>query len=58
VDLELREIEQVGNYALGLTWADSHSSGIYSFRYLRALGDMLDAEGADALKALGELPRV
>lgn len=58
VDLDLREIEQVGNYALGLTWADGHSSGIYSFRYLRSLGDLLDAQGPDELKALGELPRV
>ena len=57
-NLELRELEQVGNYALGLTWADSHSSGIYSFRYLRALGEMLEAQGPEGLKALGELPRV
>ncbi len=56
-NLDLRDIEQVGNYALGLTWADGHNSGIYSFRYLRALGDMLDTQGADGLKALGELPR-
>jgi DUF971 family protein len=57
VDLDLREIEQVGNYALGLTWSDGHSSGIYSFRYLRALGDMLDTQGPEGLKAMGELPR-
>jgi DUF971 family protein len=36
-NLELREIEQVGNYALQLTWGDLHASGIYSFRYLRSL---------------------
>jgi DUF971 family protein len=57
-DLDLRELEQVGNYALGLTWADGHNSGIYSFRYLRALGELLEAQGADGLRALGELPRV
>ena len=54
---ELREIERVGNYALSFTWGDSHSSGIYSFRYLRALGELLAAQGAEAVKALGELPR-
>jgi DUF971 family protein len=54
---ELREIERVGNYALSFTWGDSHSSGIYSFRYLRTLGERLTADGADAVKALGELPR-
>ncbi len=57
-NLELRDIEQVGNYALGLAWADGHNSGIYSFRYLRALGDLLEVEGAEGVKALGELPRV
>jgi len=36
-DLDLREIDQVGNYALQFTWGDRHSSGIYSFRYLRSL---------------------
>ncbi len=56
-NLDLRELEQVGNYALGLTWADGHSSGIYSFNYLRALGELLEAQGPEGLKALGELPR-
>lgn len=56
-DLELRDLEQVGNYALGLTWGDGHNSGIYSFRYLRALGELLETQGADELKAVGELPR-
>lgn len=36
-DLEIRDIEQVGNYGLGLRWGDGHDTGIYSFRYLRAL---------------------
>jgi DUF971 family protein len=57
-DLSVREINQVGNYALSFTWGDSHDSGIYSFRYLRALGDLVAAEGAEAVKALAELPRV
>jgi DUF971 family protein len=56
-DLELRELEQVGNYALGLTWADGHSTGIYSFRLLRTLGELIADKGAEGLRALGELPR-
>lgn len=32
-------IEEVGAYALQLTWGDGHNSGIYTFRYLRALAD-------------------
>ena len=34
---ELLKIETVGGYALQLFWADGHSTGIYSFDYLRRL---------------------
>jgi len=34
---ELDDIQRVGGYALSLTWFDGHASGIYSFRFLRAL---------------------
>jgi DUF971 family protein len=56
-NLELTHIEQVGNYALGLTWGDGHNSGIYSFRFFRALCALLEEHGAEGLKALGSLPR-
>jgi DUF971 family protein len=56
VNLELRDLEQVGNYALGLTWGDGHSSGIYSFQYLRRLCALIEEHGAEQLAALGELP--
>ena len=36
-DLSLRDIAQVGNYALQFTWGDRHDSGIYTFTYLRSL---------------------
>ena len=35
--LDVREIERVGNYALSFTWGDAHATGIYTFKYLRAL---------------------
>lgn len=35
--LELEEIEPVGNYALRLQWFDGHGSGLYSYPYLRDL---------------------
>jgi DUF971 family protein len=55
-DLTLRDLEQVGNYALQLTWGDGHATGIYTFRYLRRLGDLVAAHG-DALPAVHpELP--
>ena len=36
---ELRQIEQVGSYALKLQWGDGHDTGIYTFDYLRSLCD-------------------
>jgi DUF971 family protein len=48
--LEVSEIEQVGNYAVGLTWGDSHSGGIYSFEYLRELAP-LHGKPIDYLRA-------
>jgi DUF971 family protein len=47
-DPELREVGQVGNYALELGWGDGHATGIYTFRYLRQLGELHAAHG-DAL---------
>ena len=35
----LRGIEPVGGYALQPVWGDHHSSGIFSFEYLRRLGE-------------------
>ncbi len=34
-------LHRVGNYALSLVFSDGHSSGIYSWEYLRRLGDEL-----------------
>jgi DUF971 family protein len=45
--LELDDIEPVGGYALALHWFDGHASGIYSFRYLRALCPCEACRGAD-----------
>jgi DUF971 family protein len=36
-DQELADLEEVGNYALRLVWGDGHSTGLYSYRLLRAL---------------------
>lgn len=35
---ELQRIERVGGYAVQLYWGDGHSTGIYSYDYLRRLG--------------------
>jgi DUF971 family protein len=56
-NLELRDVAQVGNYALSFTWGDAHDSGIYTYRYLRRLGELVEKHGPEAVKHLAELPR-
>jgi DUF971 family protein len=36
-DSKLSEIRAVGNYAVEFAWEDGHSTGIYTFDYLRSL---------------------
>ncbi|QQR91493.1 MAG: DUF971 domain-containing protein [Myxococcales bacterium] len=36
-NLELVDIQEVGNYALRLVWGDKHGTGLYSFNFLRQL---------------------
>ena len=38
-ELRLMDVSLVGQYALGLGFASGHATGIYTFRYLRRLGD-------------------
>ena len=38
-DLRLVDVSEVGQYAIKLLWGDGHNTGLYSFAYLRALGD-------------------
>lgn len=47
-DLELASIEEVGNYAVQLTWGDGHATGIYSYRFLRELAPLGEAPIEDA----------
>ena len=37
---KLVRIERVGGYAIQPTWADGHESGIFSFDYLRRVGEL------------------
>lgn len=36
-NINLLKVEFVGNYALHFNWSDNHSTGIYSYDYLRSL---------------------
>ena len=42
----LHSLQMVGTYAVQPTWADGHSTGLFSFDYLRKVGD---ASGAGAV---------
>ena len=37
---ELKRMGRVGGYALQPVWADGHDSGIFSFEYLRRVGEV------------------
>lgn len=45
-------VEAVGNYAVRLVFDDLHDSGIYSWDYLRELGEQQDRKWAAYLDAL------
>jgi DUF971 family protein len=38
-DLEQSNLKLVGNYALDMLFSDGHSTGIFTFQFLRRLGD-------------------
>ncbi len=54
--VNIREIQPVGNYAVKLVFDDGHDTGLYTWDYLRELGERRDElwrEYLDALKAHG-----
>ena len=49
-------VEPVGHYAVRLVFDDGHDSGLYTWSYLRELGDAMDANWQsylDRLQAAG-----
>lgn len=46
--------EPVGNYAVRLIFSDGHASGLFTWRYLRELGERQDELWRDYLAALEE----
>jgi len=55
-NLEIRELEPVGRYAVSFRWGDGHDSGIYTFEYLWRLARLAEQHGDEGLVALGTLP--
>lgn len=37
--IKIKKIEAVGSYAVGVTWKDGHSTGIYEYSFLKKLSD-------------------
>ena len=37
VDLQIKKIKLVGNYAIPFFWEDGHSAGLYTFEFLKTL---------------------
>lgn len=53
-DVTITRIEPVGNYAVKLIFSDGHSTGIYSWSYLRKLGTERDEIWEQYLNELSE----
>lgn len=53
-NVNLTAINPVGRYAVQLVFDDGHDSGIYSWSYLRRLGDEQEQYWEDYLQALHE----
>jgi DUF971 family protein len=52
IDVAIAAIDPVGNYAVRLTFSDGHNTGLFSWTYLRRLGDEQEALWADYLRDL------
>ncbi len=50
--VNIAELEPVGAYALRIRFDDGHKSGVYSWQYLRELGDNQDEYWQDYLDRL------
>lgn len=40
----LRDFAHVGGYAIQPRWADGHNTGLYTYQYLKRLGDSLNPQ--------------
>jgi len=51
-EIEIRQVEPVGSYAIQPTFSDGHATGIYSWDYLYQLGVEQDSRWATYLKQM------
>ena len=52
-DVRPQTIRQVGNYAFQVNWSDGHTSGIFTFDYLRQLAETFDAPSGPSADETG-----
>lgn len=53
-EVNISAIEPIGNYAVVLRFNDGHDSGIYTWSFLKELGEEYDVRWARYLQALNE----
>ncbi len=53
-DVEIMKMEPVGNYAVRIGFTDLHDTGIFSWNYLREIGEDYESRWAEYLKELEE----
>ena len=51
-DVSIAAVDPVGNYAVRLTFDDGHNTGLFTWAYLRKLGDERDSLWAEYLAEL------
>lgn len=54
-NVSIKGLEPVGHYALKIIFSDGHSTGIYTWEYLKKLGKTKDTVFAKYLEKLDEL---
>ena len=53
-NVEIMQVEPVGNYAVRIVFDDMHDTGIYSWKFFLELGETQDEKWANYLKQLEE----
>ncbi|MFM6989243.1 MAG: gamma-butyrobetaine hydroxylase-like domain-containing protein [Arenimonas sp.] len=53
-DVNIAAIEPMGNYAVVLRFSDGHDTGIYTWSFLKELGEQYDARWVRYLQALAD----
>jgi DUF971 family protein len=54
-NVAVKAVEPIGNYAVRLVFDDGHDTGLYTWAYLRELGDTYDQKWARYLQRLDQI---